>query len=257
MTPWNYCCQGKDWGIEGQEQSPIDIPINTVIYSHSHSLDIQWINQKVPLRVLNNGFNVIFNGNISKMDGVTEIGNKLTFECIQFHFHSPGEHLLDGKQYPLELHIVHQIVKEKEEEIVKRNLAVIGIFFEVDDNATPHPFLESLSLDNLQENIEFNPYEFFSQIVKPEFYNYSGGLTTPPCAESVNWFVLSKPLKMTTDQLVRFSNLNESLPYVVGSIGNYRECQPLNGRQIYCGNCEKKIEVLKEPEEQSLFSKMD
>lgn len=29
---------------------------------------------------------------------------------IQFHFHSPSEHTIDGKEFKLELHIVHKLM---------------------------------------------------------------------------------------------------------------------------------------------------
>lgn len=45
------------------------------------------------------------------------------FDTLQFHFHSPSEHTIDGEHRDLELHIVHR----KHE---GTDLAVIGIFFD-------------------------------------------------------------------------------------------------------------------------------
>lgn len=30
------------------------------------------------------------------------------YKMIQFHFHTPSEHLINGVHYPLEMHMVHQ-----------------------------------------------------------------------------------------------------------------------------------------------------
>ena len=34
-------------------------------------------------------------------------GGEDSFESLQFHFHAPSEHTVDGVQYDLEMHIVH------------------------------------------------------------------------------------------------------------------------------------------------------
>jgi carbonic anhydrase len=47
------------------------------------------------------------------------------YNFLQFHFHSPSEHTLDGKQYPLEVHFVHQKVGASD-------LAVFGMLFDYD-----------------------------------------------------------------------------------------------------------------------------
>jgi carbonic anhydrase len=38
----------------------------------------------------------------------------LNYVCTQFHFHSPAEHKINGKQYDLELHFVHEIAENEE-----------------------------------------------------------------------------------------------------------------------------------------------
>jgi len=58
------------------------------------------------------------------------------------HMHGPSEHRLDGKQYDLEVHIVHELVDGPEKEHYKETLAVIGFFFEISDHS--HPFIEKL-----------------------------------------------------------------------------------------------------------------
>ena len=40
-------------------------------------------------------------GSVMVLDGVR-------YELAQFHFHTPAEHRLQGRQYPAELHLVHR-----------------------------------------------------------------------------------------------------------------------------------------------------
>lgn len=58
------------------------------------------------------------------------------WEAAQWHWHAYSEHTVAGKQYPLELHIVHTPVYKRED--VKDNngylYAVLGIFFDDSDD---------------------------------------------------------------------------------------------------------------------------
>ncbi len=55
------------------------------------------------------------------------------------------------------------------------------------------------------------------------YYNFAGSLTTPPCSEEVNWFVLKTPVEMSDAQLKRFAHVYKH---------NARPIQPLNGRTV-------------------------
>lgn len=43
---------------------------------------------------------------------------------LQFHFHTPSEHTLDGRHLAMEAHLVHRNLETG-------NLAVLGVFVEV------------------------------------------------------------------------------------------------------------------------------
>ena len=47
------------------------------------------------------------------------------FRLIQYHFHAPSEHTLDGQQFDLEAHLVH--------ENAAGQLAVVGVFMDIGD----------------------------------------------------------------------------------------------------------------------------
>lgn len=59
-----------------------------------------------------------------------EDGTKGNYTSLQFHFHANSEHTIDGKHYPLELHIVTKNL----DYTAGTRLAVFGIFFEETEN---------------------------------------------------------------------------------------------------------------------------
>ncbi len=61
------------------------------------------------------------------------------------------------------------------------------------------------------------------------YMHYSGSLTTPPCSEEVNWFVMVEPMQVGAEQVLQF------MRYAGGSATysqNSRPLQPLLGRSI-------------------------
>jgi carbonic anhydrase len=141
----------------------------------------------------------------------------------------------------LELHVVHVITaeyysfsKERADDAPQRHLAVLGVLFKVDDDAPPHPFIEALKLDEVGNGskIKLNMADYFGHLNSPEFFTYAGSLTTPPCSEIVNWYVVSQPETITSEQLKQFSGRSESFRK-----GNNRYCQPIGSRRVCLGNC--------------------
>jgi len=63
--------------------------------------------------------------------------SSITTRGIQFHFHHPSEHTIDGKEYALELHIVHKLMyvqKNQEQLFNKFRYLVTAVFFDVPTN---------------------------------------------------------------------------------------------------------------------------
>jgi len=139
------------------------------------------------------------------------------FYLKQFHFHTPSEHTVNGKYYPMEMHLVHA-----DEE---GNLAVVGVFFKVGrENATLERVLSAAPSEGGKKNAltePINPYDLLP--ANKDYYRYSGSLTTPPCSEGVRWFVMKEPLELSQEQLARFQEL-------MGK--NNRPVQPVNARRI-------------------------
>lgn len=51
----------------------------------------------------------------------------------------------------------------------------------------------------------------------------AGSLTTPPCTEGVQWFIMVEPIELSAAQIAGFQ---------AAQSGNNRPIQPLNGRKI-------------------------
>ena len=107
--------------------------------------------------------------------GRTTIGSD-AYDLVQFHFHSPSEHTLNGKAYPLEIHFVNRNADG--------GLAVVAVF--VAEGAA-NPALAALLPEDRH------------------YFAYSGSLTTPPCTEGVRWNVLATPIEASSDQIATLS----------------------------------------------------
>jgi len=172
------------------------------------------------------------------------------YQILQFHFHwgaddtKGSEHTLNGKMFPLEVHIVHKKVGEPNFLSVPGGLAVTGFFFEIDanDNAALTPLVEKLG--EIKEadkkyNMSGSPFLITDMIsgVAPlkqgdtyKYTSYSGSLTTPGCMEIVNWINFLEPLKISSKQLAEFRNLQDKNSKDI--VDNFRPPQPLNGRVV-------------------------
>jgi carbonic anhydrase len=153
------------------------------------------------------------------------------------HMHGPSEHRIEGQQYDLEIHIVHELVGGPENyQDYKETLAVVGIMFKVAEKS--HPFIEKLRpmdfgrIDQISFNELFDSLNATDAAMPADnavrFYHYKGSLTNPPCADVVNWILHKEVLPITEEHLEAFKSIwMKNLGH-----GNYRDCQPLCGRKI-------------------------
>lgn len=123
-----------------------------------------------------------------------EIGDKV-YKLIKFHFHMPAEHSIDHIRYPAELHLVHMDDSGK--------LAVVGIFLTIGkENNSNIDAIIAASDKSLQEKYKVEDSDLMSIIPKDQqYFHYQGSLTTPPCSEGVEWYVLKKPLAISGEEM--------------------------------------------------------
>jgi len=126
-----------------------------------------------------------------------------------FHFHAPSEHWVNGIQYDLEMHLVHAFDPLSVPGLnPEYNEAVISVLFKIDEDNGPNPWIQSMNWANIplanygSEILTLNfQTDFWSHISTPfTFYQYQGSLTTPPCTQSVNWYILTSVQTLTFSQ---------------------------------------------------------
>ena len=83
----------------GTQQSPVDI--TGTIRADVPRLGIAWT--KRPETIVNNGHTIQLN---FPEGGTLRVGNDV-YKLVQFHFHHPSEHLINGKGTAMEVHFVH------------------------------------------------------------------------------------------------------------------------------------------------------
>ena len=196
---------------KGKKQSPLNIIGPFEKSKETLSVDYK----EGPLKMLNNGHTIQVN--IEPGSSLT-IG-KESFELLQFHFHRPSEEQVDGKNASMVAHFVHKSKEGK--------LAVIGVMLnEGKDSAAVKTLWANLPPKEGEEflpaKVMFNPASMLPKDMG--FYNYEGSLTTPPCTEGVQFYILKAPVDISKQQLAKF-------PFKL----NARPVQSLNGRKIAAG----------------------
>ncbi|MBR9914694.1 MAG: carbonic anhydrase family protein [Algicola sp.] len=208
---WKEIEVNSDCG--GKYQSPINI-VNYDSDTTLAPLDISYSQSTHIHDVVNNGHSIQYNFDTG--DYMTL--NQKRFDLKQFHFHEPAEHLIDGIRYPLVLHLVHMSDNEE--------YAVIAVMAKEGQSSEPFDFLESF-LPVLPGQTATVDQAFDMNLNLPEhrtYFNYTGSLTTPPCSESVEWFIFKDPITVSLKQV---EQLRALMP-----LNNYRNEQPHNGRRI-------------------------
>lgn len=212
---WKEIEEGSECG--GKYQSPINI-VNYTQDSTLEPLKVSYSDSTHIHDVLNNGHSIQYN--FDPGDYITLHNKK--YGLKQFHFHEPAEHLIEGVRYPMELHLVH--VNDAGQ------YAVLAIMAKEGKSSEPFDFLES-HLPVQVGYTEIVDMAFDMNLNLPNqktYFTYTGSLTTPPCSESVEWFIFKEPITISLEQVEK---LRELMP-----LNNYRDEQPHNGRTIKISN---------------------
>lgn len=138
-----------------------------------------------------------------------------SYDLLQFHFHAPAEHLINGVASALELHFVHRSLAGQ--------LLVVGSLFEVGAfNAAIDPIFSDLPLSSSDPKTVngFNLNALLPNVLTS--FRYDGSLTTSPYTEGVKWNVLTSHATLSQSQLDGFLALFPS--------GDSREEQDFDGR---------------------------
>eukprot|EP01023_Acetabularia_acetabulum_P066687 TRINITY_DN903_c0_g1_i11.p2 TRINITY_DN903_c0_g1~~TRINITY_DN903_c0_g1_i11.p2 ORF type:complete len:328 (-),score=37.17 TRINITY_DN903_c0_g1_i11:2075-3058(-) len=165
-------------------------------------------------------------------------------EFVNFHIHSPSEHLYNGFLAPLEGHFVLSIPQSNLDTCPPSGcISVVSVHFMYDKFDSPNPFLEQTlwSLGGMWpsstgETLLVNRTLDFNQLIpaNPSYMLYDGSLTTPPCTEGVLWHVIEQPLTVSTSQVRALQN---AIGATSNAPTNSRRPQPINDRPVIYHTC--------------------
>ncbi len=221
-TAWTYggTHGPENWGelrpeyaaCNGDQQSPINIRPTTTLESELGAIRFNW--KESELQVQNNGYTIqalYDKGSYVKVNGAK-------YYLSQYHFHVPSEHAIDGMLYDMEAHFVHRARNGE--------MTVIAVFFEEgEENPILKPIWEHfppVGKISHPADIKIKAGELLPSNPNKYFF-YRGSLTTPPCSEIVNWYVLAEPIEASKAQISAFADVIER---------NNRPVQPLNRRFV-------------------------
>jgi carbonic anhydrase len=191
----------------GIHQSPVNIiPGKTINMDHNYDLSMH---EDVTglAKILDNGHSI----KVTPQHGGTIDLHGETFTLLQFHFHGKSEHTIDGKRYDMVVHMVHQ-------NPITKQFAVVAVFFE---EGEANSILDTV-IDNVGKTVTLDPQNLLPKD-NSHYYHYVGSLTTPPCSENVQWYLLKAPKTASAVQIEHFRKFY---------VDNERPVQELHDRVV-------------------------
>lgn len=189
---WGHLSAEFEACAAGQEQSPIDlsggIPATLPEVRPHWATDASWT-------VTNNGHTV----QASSTDAGSIMLDGTEYQLLQFHFHHPSEHAMDGSRLPMEAHFVHKAADGR--------LAVIGVMLQ--GGGEPGVLDQVLAAAPREagtgHTITLDPSDLMP--LWPRYFRYQGSLTTPPCSEIVLWTVMAQPVRVSDAAIAAFGTV--------------------------------------------------
>jgi carbonic anhydrase len=293
---WNYDQNGDDWECtcqEGKEQSPIDLPpipetIGSPVKPMFQYKEIAYISDEETLEgllVRQEKIHISVEENLLQI-WHKDFGKSVTvdgtiYNAQRITFHTPSNHKINGKQFPLELSIIHFGVTKGD---IGKSL-VLNFLFDKEAGVY-NSFFEDLDLFSLPDKITkfrglqkpiFIPKLLWNDdeknsdipIMKPfSFYTYEGSQMFPPCNERTINLVASKPLKVSNISIelikesIRMPDFKTKTGDIIKAdtnVSSNRSIQPSNGRPIFHYNHEEYCgpdKVVRKPKKSGHYEKV-
>jgi carbonic anhydrase len=191
----------------GKQQSPINVPAGLNQDAALAALSFEFGASNLHIADTGHGIQAIPDDPQSIAIGADRYG------LLQFHVHTPSEHTLAGRSFPMEVHFVHQATDG--------GLAVVGLLIEEGgQNGAFQPVVDAFSAAEGTISLESLAALLPSD---KAYFTYPGSLTTPACTEGLRWILLKAPVSLSAEQISVFA----------GDHGpTNRPVQPLNGRTV-------------------------
>lgn len=185
LSPDNLACS------VGTQQSPLDI--TQTVDAALPELAVNWTAGEG--KVVNNGHTI----QVNIAPGSKLVIGAEEYELLQFHFHAPSEHTIDGTPFPMEVHFVHRNAAGA--------LGVLGVFIMPGAaNATFAGLATAFPAEKGGEvAASIDPRGLLPENLS--YFAYEGSLTTPPCSEIVHWMVAKQPLEVAAADIERFTTI--------------------------------------------------
>lgn len=161
-----------------------------------------------------------------------EFGNA-RYSLLEFHFHSPAEHLVNGKLTEMEVHFVFQRVGapdcsaglllvigqrimegKKNEELEK--IFGPGVTLPPRYFSPPYPRIENFIIGNLLGDLhDQSSFRYAGSLTAPALLKGCGNppgnpdqqLASGKLPQVVSWVLLERPIEMSKEQIIRYRNL--------------------------------------------------
>jgi carbonic anhydrase len=187
LDPANRVCSA------GSQQSPLDI--GQTVRAQLTPLRFAW--GKRADTIVNNGHTI----QVNFADNSTLTAPSGGYKLVQLHFHRPSEHLIGGKNFPMEVHFVHANTSG--------GLAVVGVLMATGRSNRVFNKIISTMPDKEGPPVKADSAIDPNGLLPPRqsYYRYSGSLTTPPCSETVDWHLLTDPIQVAEADVARFAKL--------------------------------------------------
>jgi len=260
---WSY--NDYPWKIGtcgGKRQSPIDIISSKVKFNASLKVEtFNFDTATMGMSLIDNGHTALVNLNqtaIAANEKAYTMFQGKKFEPIQFHYHwgyddtTGSEHFIDGKQFPMEVHVVHMNTAYDLSTFLNYGDGALVLGFMI-EKGTGNTASKQLT-DHFDEVAKIStsvdipdPFKLGELLPKDpvkDITYYEGSLTTPTCNEAVQWIVCNARMTMDEDQFNKFRSLQAHVDNVGRFVdnmfknttkyvsGNFRIIKPLNDRII-------------------------
>lgn len=217
---WSYSGENgpANWGsispefencTNGQRQSPINIVPN--LNGNLQPLDISY--EANGTNISNNGRNV----QISFEPGSDLVIGINRYQLSQVHFHTPGEHQINGQNFEMKAHFVHTDSEG--------NIVVLAVLYELGSENRELNNAWSVIPSNSDSNALSTSVN--AEALLPEdqdYFQFVGSMTSPPCLEGLSWIVLKNAAQVSSEQI-------DTLRNVIPEANN-RPVQAVNGRVV-------------------------
>lgn len=191
---WGHLDPSFSSAVSGRRQSPINISDPAPVGRAS----IQFAYQEGQFAVMNTGYAIqVKYGKGSDL----AVKNRI-YRLREIQFHSPSEHTVHGRRFPMEMHLVHE--RDDGSKAIVAVLITSGRRHEtlqkIIDHIPAHKGAHEVKNSTIDANRLLPEHHH-------HYYEYNGSLTVPPFTENIRWFVLADPVEASKAQISKFRAL--------------------------------------------------